>query len=294
MKGNDFFRGDKCVAITPSDSIDNVCSQFPDWSSSVNYTAGNRVFLRSLGIHWESLGANVSTNPTSIKTVAIAAGGTGYAVNDVLAIAGGTSGTATVSAIDAPTSIATAVIAAAGTGYAVNDVLAIAGGTGGTATVTTIGALGIVTAVSLTTAGSGYTAGVIATTGGGGTGATITITITAASGIVTAVTLTAAGSAYVAAEVKATTGGGGTGATITITTSEGSEWRRVPNVSIIPSIIFCNGATGTIKVTCADGSVASFAASGIPAGGFLLLGNLRVVRVWSTGTTATTLFALAE
>jgi len=65
---------------------------------------------------------------------------------------------------------------AGGTGYTVNDVLTVAGGSGGTVTATTVNA-GVVAAVTLTTGGTGYTIGVgKATTGGTGTGCTIEIT----------------------------------------------------------------------------------------------------------------------
>lgn len=66
---------------------------------------------------------------------------------------------------------------AGGSGYAVGDVLTITtGGTGGTVTVATITGSAVAT-VSLTTIGSGYTTGTgKATSGGGGTGATINIT----------------------------------------------------------------------------------------------------------------------
>jgi hypothetical protein len=80
--------------------------------------------------------------------------------------------------------IATVVVHTAGTGYKVNDVLAVASGTGGTVTVASIsggGGTGPVTAVTVSAGGLGYTptAGLI-TTGGFGTGCKITVsTVTA-------------------------------------------------------------------------------------------------------------------
>ncbi len=69
-------------------------------------------------------------------------------------------------------------ITAGGTGYAVADVLTVTGcsGTGATATVTTV-ASGVVTAVTIVRPGAGYTVttGCTTTTGGSGTGATINI-----------------------------------------------------------------------------------------------------------------------
>lgn len=72
-----------------------------------------------------------------------------------------------------------AVVGAGGTGYAVNDVLTLSGGTGTapTFTVTAVSS-GVVTAVSLTTAGAltAVPSNPAATTGGGGTGCTLTVT----------------------------------------------------------------------------------------------------------------------
>lgn len=78
----------------------------------------------------------------------------------------------------ATTALRTAVIAAAGSGYTANDVLAIAGGTGGTVRVLTVDGSGAVTSVQIANPGSGYSAATgAATTGGTGTGCTITTTI---------------------------------------------------------------------------------------------------------------------
>jgi hypothetical protein len=57
------------------------------------------------------------------------------------------------------------VLNAGGTGYQANDVVAIAGGSSGTATVSTVSTGGVVTAIALTVPGTGYTTGVgVATT----------------------------------------------------------------------------------------------------------------------------------
>lgn len=78
----------------------------------------------------------------------------------------------------ATTALRTAVIAAAGSGYTANDVLAIAGGTGGTVRVLTVDGSGAVTSIQIINPGSGYSAATgAATTGGTGTGCTITTTI---------------------------------------------------------------------------------------------------------------------
>ncbi len=81
----------------------------------------------------------------------------------------------------------TATPVVAGSGYAVNDILTLAGGTGGQAKVSAIGGGGTVTTVELNSStddetgkteynrGTGYSTGTKATTGGTGTGCTISI-----------------------------------------------------------------------------------------------------------------------
>lgn len=79
------------------------------------------------------------------------------------------------------TSVKTVAIANGGTGYSVNDVLTLTGGDANcTCTVTAVSS-GVVTAISRTTVGSGYTASTQNTTvaPAGGSGCTITITVQA-------------------------------------------------------------------------------------------------------------------
>jgi hypothetical protein len=73
-------------------------------------------------------------------------------------------------------------VAVGGTGYVVGEVLILAGGTGGTVTVLTVGTGGVVTSVSILADGSAYTTGVKATTGGSGTACTINV-VTVTHGI---------------------------------------------------------------------------------------------------------------
>ncbi len=77
--------------------------------------------------------------------------------------------------------ITAVAVNAGGTGYSVNDVLTLDGGTGGTVIVTTVAA-GVVTAVTLLQAGYGYSTGSKATTTTStGTGCTITVSTVADS-----------------------------------------------------------------------------------------------------------------
>jgi len=89
--------------------------------------------------------------------------------------AGFTSATKTIAKLAG--SALTIAVSAGGTGYAVGNVLTITGGTlAATCTVSTVSA-GVVTAVTLTTKGYGLTTGVKATTGGAGTGCTINVSV---------------------------------------------------------------------------------------------------------------------
>ncbi len=94
-------------------------------------------------------------------------------LNDVwvrqrIAITGATQGTG---------SIETIVLNAGGAGYAINDIVTIAGGNGGVIRVTNVAA-GAITAFTLVSAGTGYVAdtGVASFSADGGTGATFDIT----------------------------------------------------------------------------------------------------------------------
>lgn len=91
------------------------------------------------------------------------------------------------------TSIATVSVPSGGTGYVVGDILNVIqnGAYGGTVTVTTVYA-GAITGVSVTTGGIGYSAAAgLAVTGGTGTGATITIATLATETLAQAIARTA-------------------------------------------------------------------------------------------------------
>lgn len=85
----------------------------------------------------------------------------------------------------------TAAPIAGGSQYALGDLLTIAGGTGGVAVVTATDSLGAVTNATLQTAGSGYSNGTHATTTNGiGTGCTLSLTVSTGGTIVVSGTTT--------------------------------------------------------------------------------------------------------
>lgn len=161
---------------------------------------------------------------------AVAAGGTGYAVGDVLTAAGGTSVAATTATLDGvnPT--------VRGTGYTAGDVLTVVGGVGTAATITvnTVDGSGRVLTATLTTTGN-YSVNPdfsVNTTGGTGTNAYFYITwptrgptkltvTSVAGGVITGLAVSRPGyySALPSNPVTLT-GGTGTGATATLTWSE--------------------------------------------------------------------------
>jgi len=75
--------------------------------------------------------------------------------------------------------ISAASISSGGSGYLVNDIVSVAGGTPGALKVTSVGGGGVVTGLIVNNAGGAYTSGVHGTGGGAGTGLTVNITATA-------------------------------------------------------------------------------------------------------------------
>lgn len=113
-------------------------------------------------------------------------------------------------------------VQAGGSGYALNDVLTLtsiynSGATGGTVVVTALGASNAVSAVSIVS-GSGYTAAPgLPTTGGHGTSATVTINSVSNTGGLTSVTIAGAGSGYSASDNLTVVQGGGSLGTVGVT-----------------------------------------------------------------------------
>lgn len=177
---------------------------------------------------------SVGSTPGLLVGVAVNAGGSGYTLDDLLTIAGGTGGQVTVDSIAVAGQLKTAVLNAGGTGYIVGDLLSITGGggTGGIITVNTVDGAGKILTYTLTAQGSGYanTTGA-AITGGTGTGATFNLTIYATGAVLT-ISLAAEGTGYSVTTGAATSGGAGTGATINITSVNTMDWISPANVEV--------------------------------------------------------------
>jgi hypothetical protein len=152
----------------------------------------------------------------TIVSVTVNNGGTGYTgVPSVGFTGGGGSGAAATAIVG----VGAATLVAAGTGYEVNDVLTIVGGTFTkpcTLTVTSIGTGGTITGFSINTGGN-YTVvptGTLNVTGGFGSSATFTVV-----GSVLSITVTNPGHNYTSAPAVGFTGGAGSGTTATAVVS---------------------------------------------------------------------------
>jgi hypothetical protein len=151
---------------------------------------------------------------TGIGAVTVSNAGTAYTSIPTVGFTGGGGTGATAVAI---MKALVAAVAAGGTGYAVNDTIVLAGGTSAqpiTLTVATV-STGVITGVTITTAGkySALPSNPISqsSTSGSGTGATFNIT----GWGVDSVNVTASGSAYTSAPTVGFTGGAGSGAAAT-------------------------------------------------------------------------------
>lgn len=133
------------------------------------------------------------------------------------------------------TSINTVTVAAGGTGYVVGDILNIVQGSayGGTVTVTSVYA-GAVTAVTVTTGGIAYTTGSgLTTTGGTGTGCTITIASVTTETLAQAIARTA-NLIYYCGIISTTYGANTTWAALaTIVQSYGNKLLFLPSNSLV-------------------------------------------------------------
>lgn len=178
---------------------------------------------------------------TSIPSVVISAPTT----------AGGVQATATATM---ELAAVTQTVVNGGTGYTVNDVLTISGGTFGTAAQFVVTAVsgGVITAVVRGSIGVGYTAlptNPVSVTGGTGTGATFN----ASWGITNVFTITNAGSGYVEQPTVTFSGGGGSGAAAYATVGSGTTVRSLgssvsfytPNQQISFQVADYPGASST-------------------------------------------------
>ena len=174
-------------------------------SSGVNISNGGTVTAIT--------GTAIGTSYTSIPTVALTAPTT----------VGGVQATAT-----AQMQATVSTIASGGTGYTINDILTVVGGTGSAAQITVTAVSGGVITSSTITIGGTYSAlptNPVSVTGG--TGSSATFNLTSYGVRTTAYTLTNAGSGYVEQPTVTFSGGGGSGATAYATVGSGTVVKSI-------------------------------------------------------------------
>ena len=211
-------------------------------------------------------------NVNNLATVAVAAGGTGYAVNDVLTLVGGTGTAAQVRVTTVAAGVITGVTKISGGAYTVNpgspNSPTGGSGTGASLTVTFVVergylkaqkammdllTLGHVLDLSLVSGGTGYTVGDILTLNASGAVgiATCRVEVLAvAAGVITQWAMRSSGAFSILPNFTSashpTTGGSGTGATFQVTDVEASYAAAVAsggNGYAVGNIITVSGGT---------------------------------------------------
>lgn len=239
-------------------------------------------------------GANINIRMGLLTVASIVAAGTGYAVNDILDIVGGTStvvGQLRVTSVGGSGEITGASIETAGVYSTISP--GTRGVTGGGGTGATFTLTYKLVQINLTSAGTGYTSTpTITIVGGGGSGAAGTATL-AATGTVKSITLTAPGSGYTTPPTINLTGGGGSGAdAVAVLLSTGT----VVGVTITtpgagytsaPTIAFTGDGTGAAAtaVLSSTGSVKSVTLT--PGAGYTSAPTIGFTGGAGTGAAAT-------
>ena len=173
-----------------------------------------------------SSGVNVS-NGTTVTAITRTNGGGNYTTAITATLSAPTTVGGVQATAIAYVGATTVVITSAGTGYAVNNVLTVVGGTGiqaQTYTVSTVSG-GIITGITIQNYGQ-YTVlptNPVSVTGGGGSGATLTLS----NWSMTNIAVNAAGSGYVEQPTVTLSGSGGSGAAAYATVGAGTIIRTL-------------------------------------------------------------------
>jgi hypothetical protein len=224
-------------------------------------------------------GVNLSSN-TSVTALTRTTIGSGYTSFPTVTISAPTTagGVQAIASVGSMVNVG-ATVQSGGTGYSVNDVLTVVGGTptgiAATLTVTSVSS-GVITSVSATNFGQ-YTVlptNPVSVTGGTGSSATLNLTWTI--GTNPSFTITNAGSGYVEQPTVTISGGGGSGAAayatvgsiptvksigggISFTTPSGEQFRVLDNTTTAVNYVTAKGSgTGSaanIGVAGTDGSI---------------------------------------
>lgn len=240
-------------------------------TGAINLSAGSRGVNVANGQTVTAITRTAAgSNYTSVPSVAISAPTT----------AGGVQATATALVFASGVTIQSG-----GTGYSLNDVLTVTGGTFTTAAQLTVSSVsgGVITGVTISTAGS-YSvtpANPVSVTGGTGAAATFNLTY----GVTTTFTITNAGSGYVEQPTVTFSGGGGSGAAAYATVGVTAILRGLGSASAAAAAQSINFVTpagtqatlldvgdGTRPLALNGGSAGSVSAAGI----FATVGSLQL------------------
>lgn len=246
-----------------------------------------------------STGVNISNGGT-VTAITRTATGSGYTAFPSVAItapttAGGVQATVSVAQMVSNT----ATIQAGGTGYTLNDVVTLVGGTPATVastyTVTAVSG-GVVTAVTPLnfTAYTVLPTNPVSVTGGTGTGLTLNVTYAIQSSF----TITNAGSGYVEQPTVSFSGGGGSGAAAYATVGSNTVQKSIGNIhtfatpnsnvlALVDKNVGGNYPTNTSVAFAMIPQQSAFGAS------YLGFGNAAYLATTGTSTTSAFIFATA-
>lgn len=237
-------------------------------TASTQWTAANSGNIKRVGVSFGSLSETTGLlfeHEREVTNLALGAAGTGYAVADVITLAGGifeTAGTVTVNTIK----VVSAAVNAPGTGYVVGDALTLVGGTHTAAATATVTHTQLITVGSATAGGSGYAVNDVITVAAVGGTMAAAAHLTVATVKLASAAVNAAGTGYHPADVITLAGGTfTTAADVTVATTKAVSATVAAggtgNLGVGAGVIV-EGTTGTgtkfrASVTIAANAIAS-------------------------------------
>ena len=216
--------------------------------------------------------ATAALTPTTVASIAVSAGGSGYTSPPTVTVVGGGSGAAATATV-ANYSVTKLTVTNTGSSYTAVPLVTFSGGgataTGAAALAILVG--GKVTSYVITDGGTGYSSAPTVTITAG-SGATATAVLAATT--LNTITVTNRGSLYTTAPTVTITGGGGTGATATANlsgfgvasitiTNAGSGYTQVPTVTFTGG-----GGSGAVATVVMNPSTVSSIAVTNPGSGY--------------------------
>jgi hypothetical protein len=169
------------------------------------------IFKNPIPMYYLNTSSNTLSPTSSVSTVNISNGGSGYTSAPTVVFRGGGGSGASATAFVSNGAVTSIVMTSGGSGYTSAPAITFTGGGGTGASATAATATSSVSTVTISAGGRNYTsAPTVVFRGGGGSGASATAFVT--NGAVTSIVMTSGGSGYISAPTISFTGGGGTGA----------------------------------------------------------------------------------